>query len=165
MPPQPILDPSEFPETVLVDQEGIRVHLPQRYEMEQLTAITLLDDKRQLVVGYKDVTDKEFWVRGHMPGYPLMPGVVMCEAVAQLCAFYCGHFNLYAEDHFIAFGGMNEVRFRGTVRPGQRLWLVGITPQHHPRRMQFRFQGFAESSLVFHGDLLGIPMKRGLPSS
>jgi 3-hydroxyacyl-[acyl-carrier-protein] dehydratase len=163
MPPQAILDPSQFPQAVVVDIEGIRQQLPQRFEMEQLTAITLLDAERKIVVGYKDVTDQEFWVRGHMPGFPLMPGVIMCEAAAQLCAFYCGYFKLYADDHFVAFGGMNDVRFRGSVRPGQRLWLVGKTEQHHNRRMQFEFQGVVEGSVVFHGQMLGIPIKRGAP--
>ncbi len=47
---------------------------PQRFEMEQLTAVVYVDEKDYACVGYKDITDKEFWVRGHMPGLPLMPG-------------------------------------------------------------------------------------------
>src|SRR4051812_26063499 len=68
--------------------EQIREVLPHRFEMEMLTAIVLLDPVRKVVVGYKDLRPDEFWVRGHMPGYPLMPGVLMCEAAAQLCCFY-----------------------------------------------------------------------------
>ena len=56
--------------------------------MEQLTAIVHVDPEKHLVAGYKDVGNDEFWVRGHMPGYPLMPGVLMCEAAAQLCSYY-----------------------------------------------------------------------------
>lgn len=157
MPPQAILEPSEFPRDVLVDIEGLRKLNPQRFEMEQLTAITLLDDQRRLVVGYKDVLEDEFWVRGHMPDYPLLPGVLMCEAAAQLSSYYCMHFGIMAGD-FIGFGGLENVRFRGSVYPGQRLWLVGATPKHNTRRMVFQVQGFVEEQMVFNGDIIGVPI-------
>ena len=63
-------------------------------------------------------------MRGHMPDYPLLPGVLMCEAAAQLCSYYVVTQGLLQGD-FIGFGGMENVRFRGTVRPGDRLVLVG----------------------------------------
>ncbi len=89
MPPECTLDPSELDcERVVADQEGIRRVNPQRFEMEQLTAIVHVDREQHLIIGYKDVTADEFWVRGHMPGYPLLPGVLMCEAAAQLCVYY-----------------------------------------------------------------------------
>jgi 3-hydroxyacyl-[acyl-carrier-protein] dehydratase len=159
MPPPAILEPSQIPKTVLFDQEAVRRNNPQRFEMEQLSAITLLDPVRKLVAGYKDVSEDEFWVRGHMPGFPLMPGVMMCEAAAQLCAFYCRHVGILAGD-FIGFGGMDNVRFRGTVRPGQRLWLVGRTDRHSERRMVFHIQGFVDSNMVFNGDFIGVPLHR-----
>ena len=52
-----------------------------------------------------------------------MPGVLMCEAAAQLCSFFCGHIRL-VKTGFVGFGGMEDVRFRGQVRPGRRLVLV-----------------------------------------
>src|SRR6266849_4915844 len=96
---------------VVADLEAIRRVNPQRFEMEQLTAIVLVDPEQRLVVGYKDVRPDEFWVRGHMPGYPLMPGVLMCEAAAQLCNYYLVTQGLLGGD-FIAYGGLENVRFR-----------------------------------------------------
>ena len=65
---------------VLVDREGIGKYNPQRFQMEQLTAIVYENLEEQICVGYKDITNEEFWVQGHMPGMPLMPGVITSHA-------------------------------------------------------------------------------------
>jgi 3-hydroxyacyl-[acyl-carrier-protein] dehydratase len=156
MPPAPLVDPAAIDTSrVLVDREGIREFNPQRFEMEQLTAIVRFDPDNKLIIGYKDVTADEFWVRGHMPGYPLMPGVLICEAAAQLSSFYCGKVRLY-EGGFIGFGGMEDVRFRGQVRPGDRLVLVGKGSRLHRRQTIFDCQGFVGTNMVFHGRIIGV---------
>lgn len=156
MPPAPLVDPAAIDTSrVLVDREGIRQFNPQRFEMEQLTAIVRLDIEDKLIIGYKDVLHDEFWVRGHMPDYPLMPGVLICEAAAQLSSFYCGKVSLY-ESGFIGFGGMEDVRFRGQVRPGDRLVLVGKGSRLHRRQTIFDCQGFVGPNMVFHGRIIGV---------
>jgi 3-hydroxyacyl-[acyl-carrier-protein] dehydratase len=135
---------------------------PQRYEMEQLTAIVHAEPDRHLIVGYKDVTADEFWVRGHMPGYPLMPGVLMCEAAAQLCSYYIMTYGTMQGD-FLGFGGMENVRFRGTVSPGDRLVLVSKGTKMHRKQTIFNVQGFVGSTMVFHADIIGVPMQRKSP--
>ncbi len=146
---------------IVVDQEAIRRVNPQRFEMEHLTAIVLVDRERHIVAGYKDVRADEFWTRGHMPGFPLLPGVLMCEAAAQLCAYYTVTQGLLQGD-FIGFGGMENVRFRGMVRPGDRLVLIGKGVRLNRRQTIFNVQGFVGSSMVFHGDILGVPLTRKL---
>ncbi len=156
MPPAPLVDPAAIDTSrVLVDREGIRQFNPQRFEMEQLTAIVRLDVENKLIIGYKDVAPDEFWVRGHMPDYPLMPGVLICEAAAQLSSFYCGKVRLY-ESGFIGFGGMEDVRFRGQVRPGDRLVLVAKGSRLHRRQTIFDSQGFVGTNMVFHGRIIGV---------
>lgn len=71
-----------------VDIEAIRTVIPHRYEMEQLNGIIKFDPENKIIIGYKDISNSEFWVRGHIPGRPLMPGVIMLEAAAQLCTYY-----------------------------------------------------------------------------
>src|SRR3954471_7146441 len=137
MPPVALVDPAAVDTSqILYDLEGIRQGNPQRFEMEQLTAIVHLDRDAHLIVGYKDVTPDEFWVRGHMPDYPLMPGVIMCEAAAQLCSFYC-HLIGLLENGFIGFGGMEDVRFRGQVRPGDRLVVMAKASRVNHRQTVF----------------------------
>ena len=103
---QLLCDLSQFDfEHPLFDIEEIRRVNPQRFEMEQLTAIVHVDLTQYLIVGYKDITDHEFWCRGHMPGFPLMPGVVLCECAAQLAGFLARKYKLLGGD-FLGFGGM-----------------------------------------------------------
>jgi 3-hydroxyacyl-[acyl-carrier-protein] dehydratase len=123
--------------------------------MEQLTAIVMMDEAKKLIIGYKDLGPSEFWVRGHMPDYPLMPGVMICEAAAQLSSFYCHRAGIL-EDGFIGFGGMEDVRFRGQVRPGDRLVLVGKATRLHRRHTIFDCQGFVGTNMVFHGRIIGV---------
>src|SRR5437773_2822562 len=105
MPPPYHLDPAELDlGRIVADIEAIRRINPQRFEMEQLSAIVHIDPERQVIAGYKDVGVDEFWVRGHMPGYPLLPGVLLCEAAAQLCSYYIVTQGLLQGD-FLGFGG------------------------------------------------------------
>jgi 3-hydroxyacyl-[acyl-carrier-protein] dehydratase len=164
MPPVALVDPSTIDTSrILVDREGIRRGNPQRFEMEQLTAIVALDRDRHLIIGYKDVEADEFWVRGHMPDYPLMPGVMMCEAAAQLASYYCHAINLM-EGGFLGFGGMEDVRFRGQVRPGDRLVIMAKATRIHRRQTMFDTQGFVDGNMVFHGRIIGVPLS-GRPTS
>jgi 3-hydroxyacyl-[acyl-carrier-protein] dehydratase len=143
---------------VVAGIEEIRRVNPQRFEMEQLTAIVHDDRKSGICVGYKDVTSDEFWVRGHMPGIPLMPGVIMCEAAAQLCSYHSQRHNLL-DAEMIGFGGLDEVRFRGTVVPGDRLVVAAQKLQLSIRAMiRCRFQCFVRESLVCQGQIRGIPI-------
>jgi len=160
MPPGPHLDLDRLDlGHVLADAEAIRKINPQRFEMEQLTAIVYVDPEQHIVVGYKDVGADEFWVRGHMPGYPLLPGVLMCEAAAQLCSYYICTNGLMQGD-FIGFGGLQDVRFRSPVRPGDRLVLIGKGTKLNRRQAVFNVQGFVGRAMVFHADVLGVPLVR-----
>ena len=119
-----IIDPDTIDfDRVVADIHEIRKYNPQRFEMEQLTAIVYEDPERVACVGYKDITHDEFWVRGHMPGMPLMPGVVMLEAVAQVCCYTSHKYKLLGES-MVGFGGLEEVRFREAVVPGNRLIVM-----------------------------------------
>ena len=161
MPPVLNLDPASLDlSRVVADQEAIRRVNPQRNQMEQLTAVVHVDTVNHGVVGYKDITEDEFWVPGHMPGFPLMPGVVMCEAAAQLAGFYARKFNLLGGD-FVGFGGMDEIRFRAPVVPDCRLILMARLLDIRPnRRARFNFQGYVKDLLVFTGTMVGVPISR-----
>jgi 3-hydroxyacyl-[acyl-carrier-protein] dehydratase len=154
-----IVDPADIDfNHVIADIHEIRKYNPQRFEMEQLTAIVHEDMVKNVCAGYKDITDQEFWVRGHMPGMPLMPGVVMLEAAAQMCSFFVQRNNLLGSK-IVGFGGLEDVRFRDPVRPGDRLILMcQLTKIRYGRMIVCQFQGVVRESIVVEGELKGIPL-------
>lgn len=161
MPPPPFVDLSKLDfNKPLFDLQEIRRVNPQRHEMEQLTGIVHIDRDNHVAAGYKDVTHEEFWITGHMPGFPLMPGVILCECAAQLAGFYARKFNLLGGD-YLGFGGMDNVRFRYPVFPGCRLVLAAKVTKIRPhRRAEYDFQGFVEDRMVFSGSMIGVPINR-----
>ncbi|MGH7162913.1 MAG: 3-hydroxyacyl-ACP dehydratase FabZ family protein [Planctomycetota bacterium] len=136
--------------------DEIRRRNPHRHEMEMLTGILAYRPEQGIIVGENRIPEDAFWARGHIPGRPLLPGVLMVEAAAQLCSFYWRV--AYPDmEKFFGFGGIENARFRGTVVPGDRLIVVGHAVQVRPRRAIFDTQGFVRESMVFDAKIIGIP--------
>ena len=143
---------------VVADIEEIRRYNPQRYEMEQITAIVYESLEEAVCIGYKDITTHEFWVRGHMPKMPLMPGVVMVEAAAQISAYFAHKYDCLGVN-MIGFGGLEDVRFRDPVIPGDRLILISKLLKARKGRMIIsQFQGVVGERIVVEGIIKGIPI-------
>lgn len=155
-----IVDFSEYDEeTVIASADEVRTVLPHRHELALLDGIFFEDFETGRAVGFHDVRDDEFWVRGHFPEKALMPGVVICECAAQLCAYFATRSKLL-EDCLIALGGLDEVRFRGPVVPGDR--LVTMLEKVKGRRNMLivgRFQCFVRQELVVEGVIRGVALR------
>ena len=102
-----------------------------------------------------DARSTDFWVRGHIPGRPLMPGVVMIEVAAQLCAWLGGH-TAELSGGFMGFGGIDAARFRGTVVPGDRLLVAAMTLRQRRTLATFATQAWVGRELVFEAQLIGV---------
>jgi 3-hydroxyacyl-[acyl-carrier-protein] dehydratase len=143
---------------VIADIDEIRRYNPQRFEMEQLTAIVYDNPEDKICVGYKDLSRDEFWIRGHMPGMPLMPGVIMLEAAAQMCSYFVQRNDMLGAP-MVGFGGLERVRFRDPVIPGDRLILMcQLIKARRGRMLVSRFQGVVGDSIVVEGELKGVPL-------
>ena len=104
-----------------IDAEGIQRILPHRYPFLLVDRVIELSPPHR-AVGIKQVTINEPFFQGHFPGYPVMPGVLIVEAMAQVG----GVAVLSAEDYrdkLALFAGIDNVRFKRQVRPGDTLRL------------------------------------------
>jgi 3-hydroxyacyl-[acyl-carrier-protein] dehydratase len=136
--------------------EEIRSVIPQRFEMELLTSIVHISDDGNLAIAVKEVTLNDFWVRGHIPGRPLMPGVMMIEAAAQLCAYVT--MKRHPEMGFIGFAKCDEVRFRAPVVPPTKLYIIASVIELNRRRAVAQCQGINNGNLVFEATITGMPV-------
>ncbi|HUU20002.1 MAG TPA: 3-hydroxyacyl-ACP dehydratase FabZ family protein [Sedimentisphaerales bacterium] len=160
MPPPLLFDLSQIDLKAdpVFDKEAIGEVNPQRFEMQQLDGILWYDKDKRLILGYKDVTEGEFWARGHIPGRPLMPGVIMVEAAAQLLSFFMKQ--IYEVGGFVGFAGIDSAKFRSVVEPGQRLYLLGYITKFKRRRdtthVTTSVQGVVDDTMVFEAVISGM---------
>ena len=125
-----------------IDIQGILERLPHRYPF------LLVDRVRNVTVGksivaLKNVTANEAFFQGHFPGYPVMPGVLVIEALAQAAGVLAWESVTEAERLWILYlVGIDNTRFKLPVKPGDQLVLNVELVQR--RRNLWRFEGRAE---------------------
>lgn len=139
----------------MLDINEIKKLIPHRYPFLLVDKIIECDDESR-IVGIKSVTMNEPFFQGHFPEYPIMPGVLIVEAMAQV-ACILGMRILKSEGRSsVYFTGIDKVKFRKPVVPGDvlRLELTKIKQ----RGELFRFEGKAlvEDQVVTQGTIQAI---------
>lgn len=141
----------------VISEEELRASLPHRDHFQLLDGICHFDPERGLAVGYKDWAADCWWSTGHIPGRPLMPGVLMIEGAAQVASFLIKKANAWAADSFIGLAGLDDVRFRGTVVPPARVYFVSGNLKISGRRLaRMPAQAFCNGEMKMETELLGV---------
>ncbi|MFQ6048258.1 MAG: 3-hydroxyacyl-ACP dehydratase FabZ family protein [Phycisphaerae bacterium] len=139
-----------------VSKEQIYDVLPHRQEFALLDGVVMIDVQARRMVAFKDVRPQEWWTRGHIPGRPLLPGVLMIEAAAQMASYYT-HVAM-KDRRFWGFSGVDRVKFREAVSPPARLYLIGEAVELRRRRTVCQVQGLVQGRIVFEAKITGMPV-------
>ncbi len=139
----------------MLDINDIKKILPHRYPFLLVDRIIESDDESR-IVGIKNVTTNEPFFQGHFPEFPVMPGVLIVEAMAQVACILALRILKKEGAASVLFTGIDGVKFRKPVVPGDvlRLELTKIKQ----RGELFRFQGTAlvDDKMVTEGTLQAI---------
>jgi len=138
----------------MISRERLQHWIPHRGHMAQLDGIVWHSDDFKLGVAIKPVRRDEFWTEGHFPGRPLLPGVLMIEAGAQLASFL--FYIRQARRCIVGFTRIENTVFRGQVRPGDNLILLAREVKYSPRRFISDIQGLVDRRLVFESRVTGM---------
>ena len=141
-------------ETVL-DSQAIQRILPHRYPFLLVDRIVELTPGVR-IVGLKQVTINEHFFQGHFPGAPVMPGVLVVEAMAQVGAIYALQQMEDREQKLVLFGGVDRARFRRPVTPGDTLTIT-VRPLRVGGRVQKSHgEAHVEGQLVAEADFMSL---------
>ena len=133
---------ADLTETTFIDIEKIVEMIPHRYPFLMIDRVSDLVPEES-AVGHKNVTINEPHFQGHFPSKPIMPGVLIIEAMAQTSAVLVVHtLGGEAVDKLVYFMSVENAKFRRPVQPGDVMKIYVNTKQH--RKAVWKFDGVAK---------------------
>jgi 3-hydroxyacyl-[acyl-carrier-protein] dehydratase len=141
--------------TVALDIQGILQHLPHRYPLLLVDRVMELVPGER-IVALKNVSINEPFFPGHFPHYPVMPGVMILESLAQASALLAFKtLNLNVDDNnIVLFVGIDNARFKKQVTPGDQLRLL-VTPSRNKGGIwKFAAQATVDEHVACEAELL-----------
>lgn len=136
-----------------LDRDAILRLLPHRDPFVFVDAVHELVPGDRVTAVYRVPTDA-FWVPGHFPGNPVMPGVLIGEALAQTAALvaFAAHPELIGK--FVYLVGMDKMRFRRVVRPGDELRLAAVVTRKRRKLWTYEVVASVGEELAAEGQFL-----------
>ncbi|MBI1939744.1 MAG: bifunctional UDP-3-O-[3-hydroxymyristoyl] N-acetylglucosamine deacetylase/3-hydroxyacyl-ACP dehydratase [Ignavibacteriales bacterium] len=146
-------------EGVVFDINAIQRILPHRYPFLLVDKITELEmDKR--VVGVKCVTINEPFFQGHFPGQPVMPGVLIIEAMAQTSGILLLNSFLDPENHLVFFMSINNAKFRKPVMPGDELVMEAELIGRKSKYFSLKGTAYVNNTVVAEAEFMAAIVDR-----
>ena len=149
--------------TQQLDIRDIMDMLPHRYPFLLIDRVVELDAEAGRVVALKNVTVNEPQFTGHFPNVPVMPGVLIIEAMAQTGVILVAHsFPEFKEhpDQIYLFTGIEKARFRSPVRPGDKLVMECTNLTHRMQLWKMDTKAYVDGNVVAEAGLTASVLPR-----
>ncbi len=143
---------------IQLDIAAIQKIMPHRYPFLLIDRILSLEGDR--VVGIKNVTINEPFFAGHFPGHPIMPAVLIIEAMAQCGGVLLLNTVEHPKDKLVYFMGINNAKFRKPVRPGDQLRFELTLLRLKSRICKMEGKAYVDGDLVAEAELLSSIVER-----
>lgn len=149
----------------MIDVKEIMQILPHRYPFLLVDRIESLQEGEE-IVGIKNVSINEPFFVGHFPGNPIMPGVLIIEAMAQVGGVLAFHSSPKEwAGSLVYFMGIDKVRFRKPVVPGDQLRLKLTTIRQKQKVFKMRGEAYVDDTLVAEAELMAVIESKGAERS
>jgi len=136
-----------------MDIKAILDLLPHRYPFIMVDRI-LEFERGKTITGLKNVTMGEPFFQGHFPGEPVMPGVLILEGMAQVGSVLAYMSTDSIDGKLVFFAGLDNVRFRKVVRPGDQLIFKMELTRQKSKMTKMSGKAYVDDVLVTEADLL-----------
>jgi beta-hydroxyacyl-ACP dehydratase FabZ len=140
---------------VKLDSAQILDLLPHRYPFLLVDRVDEIEPLKR-IVGVKNVTLNEPFFQGHFPGQPVMPGVLIIEAMAQVAAVLILHSLEEREKKLLFFTGIESARFRKSVEPGDQLRIEMHVLQLRSRASRLRGVATVDGQMACEAEILAV---------
>jgi UDP-3-O-[3-hydroxymyristoyl] N-acetylglucosamine deacetylase/3-hydroxyacyl-[acyl-carrier-protein] dehydratase len=144
----------------IVDITRIMQHLPHRYPMLLVDRIVAYDRAEKRIVGIKNVTINEPFFMGHYPGHPVMPGVLIVEAMAQVGGLLMMDTVENIDEKVVYFMSLDNVKWRRPVVPGDQIRFELQMLQMRRQVCKMKGEGFVDGQLVAEAEMTAMIVDR-----
>lgn len=137
----------------VMDIQDITKMLPHSYPFLLLDRVEQIEDGVS-ITGYKNITFNEPCFTGHFPGRPIMPGVMIIEALAQLSGILAMRALPEAQDNIFFLAGVNQAKFKKIVIPGDKLELHSLVTKQKSKIWKFTCQATVDTAIACSAEIM-----------